>query len=408
MMAAMRSPWLRRLSLTLLALLPLGLSPVFAGGGGTDIAPKPPKRGPGGDVVAKPKDQRAVWKPAANNPRQLQGHDGYVSWVTFSPDGKWIATSASTQQDRTTRLWNLATRRQAASYDSNHSPVFSPDSKFLATSANVKVDAQTTQVMVVLRAVGQEKALLKVPGGVPSFSPDGRWLAIGDREGMVDVVRMFSLPGATASHVIEGRMHSFSPDGSMLATCAKVDTKWATQVWDAATGEKAEALSGVAHAGGDMPMFALDGQHIAARTDNRRTNPASQLYDLATGQKVNGIVDGEPVAFTSSGYMVTQFPSGNTATQTQLQNISTGQLVEGFPGRFLGISPDGKWLATEGMYDEDFPGVQLYDLATMQRKATVFAGSVAITDVDFSPDSKLMAIASEGATVVILEDLTKI
>ncbi|HYE80183.1 MAG TPA: hypothetical protein VEI97_19565, partial [bacterium] len=119
--------------------------------------------------------------------------------------------------------------------------------------------------------------------------------------------------------------------------------------------------------------------------------------------------DGEPVAFVpKAGHLVTQFPSGKDATQVTLHNVATGGLIEGFPGRFLGVSPEGRWLATEGDYEEVYPGVQLWDLTTMQRKSTLFGGSDSITSIAFSPDSRLLAIASSGATVILIEDLAKL
>ncbi|HYE77196.1 MAG TPA: hypothetical protein VEI97_04345, partial [bacterium] len=190
--------------------------------------------------------------PPASDSKLLRGHKGYVSTVVFSPDGKWLASSSSTAQDRTTRLWSVATRREVDSYPSNHSPVFSPDSKYLVTSATIQADKNTQQIVVVAREVGKEKPVFKMAGGDPAFTPDGRWLAIGNRNPATntDVVQLFQLPSGQAGPVIEGRMPAFSADGALIATCSRVDGKWRTQVWDAATGRQAAALSDAAHVPG--------------------------------------------------------------------------------------------------------------------------------------------------------------
>ena len=48
----------------------------------------------------------SAWKERHVEPRETFTHDGWVSCAVFSPDGKTIATAS---QDRTARLWDLAT-----------------------------------------------------------------------------------------------------------------------------------------------------------------------------------------------------------------------------------------------------------------------------------------------------------
>ena len=64
----------------------------------------------------------------------LQGHNGGVLSVAFSPDGKQLATGSG---DNTTKLWDLASGTCTASLQGHSgyvfSVAFSPDGKQLAT-----------------------------------------------------------------------------------------------------------------------------------------------------------------------------------------------------------------------------------------------------------------------------------
>src|SRR5207245_1280824 len=70
----------------------------------------------------------------------LKGHTGQVWGVTFSPDGKTLATSGA---DGTIKLWNVALKQEVATLRGHTGPVesvaFSPDGKTLASVGDTTV-----------------------------------------------------------------------------------------------------------------------------------------------------------------------------------------------------------------------------------------------------------------------------
>lgn len=105
----------------------------------------------------------------------LEGHVGYVSSVSFSPDGKTIATGSAYG---TILLWDVDTQTEIGIFEGHtggvNSIVFSPDGRTLASGSNDKslrfwdVDTRTE----IGRLEGWGSPYLRV-----SFSPDGQTIA---------------------------------------------------------------------------------------------------------------------------------------------------------------------------------------------------------------------------------------
>jgi WD40 repeat protein len=147
------------------------------------------------DQLAVSTDQRTVlgsirssefqiWDMQSLEPlRQLKGHEFRGFAVSYSADGKFLATGAS---DKTARIWNAANGKQLfvlkGHEDSINDVAFSPDSKILASASS----DDTIKLWNV--ATGEELNTLeghKENVQQLAWSKDGKMLASGDRYGTI-------------------------------------------------------------------------------------------------------------------------------------------------------------------------------------------------------------------------------
>ena len=184
-------------------------------------------------------------QPDSDQHTGTTGHTGMVTGCAFSPDGALLAT---TSDDGTTRLWQVADRTERAVWTGHTGGVwdcaFSPDGRLLATASNDR----TARLWEV--ATGAEVAVLS--GHTEwvtscAFSPDGRFLATTSDDG---AARLWNTADGTLRTVLSGHVGpiwrcAFSADGVLLATAG---TDQSVRLWQVANGVEHRLLTG--HTGG--------------------------------------------------------------------------------------------------------------------------------------------------------------
>ncbi|MGH2413558.1 MAG: WD40 repeat domain-containing protein, partial [Microcystaceae cyanobacterium] len=241
-------------------------------------------------------------------PNTLGGHAKAVNGVSFSPDGKMLATASN---DNTVKLWNPATGQEIKTLTGHTNWVwgvsFSPDGKILASASYDKTvklwDTATYQEIKTL--TGHTNSVRGV-----SFSRDGKILATASDDKTVKLwdsatgKQIKTLTGHTNS--VKGV--SFSRDGKILASASLDNT---VKLWNTATGKQIKTLTGHTNSVRGV-SFSRDGKILASASNDKTV----KLWNPATGQEIKtliGYTNGVwGVSFSPDGKMLATASNDNT------------------------------------------------------------------------------------------------
>jgi WD40 repeat protein/tRNA A-37 threonylcarbamoyl transferase component Bud32 len=282
----------------------------------------------------------------------LEGHLSLVTSVAFSPDGTILATGSN---DRTVKLWDVATGQEQATLREHDGPVgrvaFAPDGKTLAVASKDLIlwDVSTRQKRATLKR--QANAMFYTES--MAFSPDGQTLVWGSLEN-VEVT-------------ISERSRSIRTGPS---------SRWTVQSWDVATGQERPFLKGD---NGHISYLAWapDGKTLAGAVARNVTGTdAVLLWDAVTKQEKASLAP----------------KPANPESPTSYSSERGPELVM---VNCLGFAPDGQTLATGGRLGT----VRLWDVATQQERATLRGHRGDVHAVAFAPDGKSLASGCSDGTV---------
>jgi WD40 repeat protein/energy-coupling factor transporter ATP-binding protein EcfA2 len=325
---------------------------------------------------------------------RLKGHDGSVYSVSFSSDGKTLATGS---EDKTIKLWNVETGQEIRTLTGHNDHVssvsFSPDGKTLATGSwdkTIKLwNVETGQEICTLS--GHNYSVSSV-----SFSPDGKTLATG---GWDKTIKLWNVETGQEIRTLSGHNYSvnsvsFSNDGKTLATGSSDNT---IKLWDVETGQEIRTLTGHNESVYSV-SFSNDGKTLATGSSDNTI----KLWDVETGQEIRTLTGHNEsvysVSFSSDGKTLATGSSDNTI---KLWDVETGQEIRTLSGHNEGVnsvsfSSDGKTLAT-GSYDRT---IKLWDVETGQEIRTLSGhNDASVYSVSFSPDGKTLATGSYDRTI---------
>jgi WD40 repeat protein len=401
-------------------------------------------------------EMRLYSGPKWKERRRWRSHDGDDAGrcsITFSPDGKTIATGGA---DGKVRRWDAATLREIG-------PVIDPcqqccqkvaylDAATLMTfgfqetvkfwdaktgkpkldfggaelqvtaiayspdGRHVAVGAGDSPIRLWDAASGKQVAALRdgmcyVTG--LHFSPDGKWVLSGDTDGRArlwDWARGCPPIRTFCDHKASLNAVAFSPDGKSIATGHEDGI---VQVWAVSSGKRLHTfkfkpiratttwVSSVA--------FSADGQSLFCGTLD-----GIRHLDLAAGKEVR-VITIEALGHSNAVYSLVISPGGRWGYSASYDGsicvweTGSGRLARvikkkepGYNGTVrIALSYDGRRLAAVLTSDWDNPAVHLWDLTTAQKITGLKGHRAAVTQVAFSPDGRRLASGSCDTTALV-------
>ena len=176
-----------------------------------------------------------LWDSDGNHLADFQKHATTVWNAAFSPDGKWVVSSA---HNKAFLLWDVSNRKLAETLRGHEdiclTVAFSPDTQWIASASydlSLKIwDLNTRSIISTLP--GPTDAVYDL-----EFSPDSRLLAACSKDRST---RIYDVAGNRLLHNLKGHQDQvmeaeFSPDGNYLLTAS---ADWSVILWDVRSGEK--------------------------------------------------------------------------------------------------------------------------------------------------------------------------
>ena len=337
---------------------------------------------------------------------QSEGHSGPVSRLSYSADGRYLASAS---MDEGVRVWDMKTRRCVTVLGGNvggaNTPVFSGDGRLLAVSAgdgNIRI-WNTDGFQFITRLEGHENAVNSI-----TFSPNNRFLVSGSRDQRVRIWRIREEHGVSTfvpEEPLSGHENTVvdvdvSPDGTLLASASADHT---VVIWDAETRRPLAELRHPAIVLGldfspDGRMLATAASDYSVRLWRLPDNLTGTLLRLGTAEELIGHSSYVcSVRFSPDGSMLVSAAADGQLKLWEVERRKTIRtLTAGDTHAFDAVfAPDGKTVASSSSNHQ----IRLWDIEKVVSNRALVGHSDHVRSVSFSRTGQVLASASADRTV---------
>jgi WD40 repeat protein/tetratricopeptide (TPR) repeat protein len=345
-------------------------------------------------------------------------HSDYVNAARFSHDGARVFTAEWNR----IHVWDVQTGRELANYEgvpSGWNARYDPTlfARFSLDDSRVTIanDQQVMQLVVDGGRVAHLRTVPDVRYARPFVSGDGRFVAFVARDGAVRVwdVGTEATVASALNHPAAVLQALFVEDGRQLITaCGDGNVR----AWDLGT---ANGLRW--YIGGGRATMSADGQQIVTNDDSRVWRS-----DAKSRQLISEFRDSGPPSMRTLTTIDPPLRAAGRGNGT----VQVWDYVTGKPAspeikhdkqqiNVLRISPDGKYLGTIDVdsldgFEQYLGNANVWEIETGRRVfgpfkfGGLFAGISGITCLEFSPDSRFVAVGGGMASLAGLKPTLKV
>ena len=312
----------------------------------------------------------------------LEGHEGGLKDLAFSPDGKRLASADEFEATSTLRVWEVASRQVALQWKRENVVIealaFSPSGKTLALATRIDRSRGESKHVVILHDAASGKRLLTMRGhedqvSSVAYSPDGKTVASGSLDG---TIRFWDLETGKELFRLQDHVAGAGAESKPQRTGLPIDTV----------------------------LFSPSGDNLVSFRYWESVDPSIHIWDTKTRKEVRELpCDKEGVlcvAFSPDGKRIAAGDDDNL----RFWDAASGQEAFKRPEFFaagIAFSPDGKNLAVA--YSDR---ILILDSSTGEKVLLEDAHHDSVWSTAFSPDGAMVASASTDGTVRLWDSRT--